>query len=282
VGGSGQSQSLTQSAPTVQSAVANATSIQSDVTNVSSLGRPAVQTALSTATAVASNVNAATQIADELQVGGTDDIGQIQVIEQSAPTIQTAAAEAASTWVETTDAGGWVPATRAVVSAVTAIIGNARAIVESARAIQVGASTGTQVIVQTGASKQTATARTRTGRTHASATATASSSWSEVGLQAWWDGKSLGAVGSTRSAPQTGTSKPHRDTLPPENRPPFQHDPTGLGAASGTGSGGGTSFWFFGLLLLPFALAIPWGIRRQRSSAVRRLMSVVLRPERPG
>jgi hypothetical protein len=98
----------------------------------------------------------------------------------------------------------------------------------------------------------------------------------------WSDGKSLGDAGATHSAPQTGASKLHHDASPPENRSPFQHDPTGLGAASGAASGGGTSFWFFALLLLPLALAIPWGIRRDRSSAVRRLMSVVLRPERPG
>src|SRR5207248_8475421 len=116
----GQSQTLVQSAPTIQSAVSNATSIESGAANVS-LGRPAVQTAVSSATAIAENDNAATQIADQLQVGGSDDVGQIQAIAQSAPTVQTATAGAASTWIEVPDVSGADPVTQAVTSAVTTI-----------------------------------------------------------------------------------------------------------------------------------------------------------------
>jgi hypothetical protein len=34
--------------------------------------------------------------------------------------------------------------------------------------------------------------------------------------------------------------------------------------------------------LIPFALTAPWWARRQRPSAIRRLMGVVSRLERPG
>jgi hypothetical protein len=91
-----------------------------------------------------------------------------------------------------------------------------------------------------------------------------------------------GAGGSAGAASKTGSSKPRDGGIPRDERSPVPHDPTGIGAASGFAPPGGTSFWFFAALLVPFALSVPMGTRGQRSSAIRRLASVVLRPERPG
>ena len=90
------------------------------------------------------------------------------------------------------------------------------------------------------------------------------------------------AGGSSDVASQTGSSKRRPGTPPRDQRMPIPHDRTGLGAASGFAPGGGTSFWVFAAVLIPFALSVPMGTRGQRSSAIRRLASVVLRPERPG
>jgi hypothetical protein len=53
-----------------------------------------------------------------------------------------------------------------------------------------------------------------------------------------------------------------------------------LGAPAGASVGG--LLWIFVALLVPFALTAPWWARRHRSAVFRRLLSVVLRLERPG
>jgi hypothetical protein len=74
-----------------------------------------------------------------------------------------------------------------------------------------------------------------------------------------------------------------RDTgrrAPPEPREPGPQESSLLGAA-GNGAPG-VSLWAFAALLVPFFLTAPWWARRHRSAAIRRLLSVVLRLERPG
>jgi hypothetical protein len=67
---------------------------------------------------------------------------------------------------------------------------------------------------------------------------------------------------------------------PQEPRNPGPQESSLLGAA-GNGAPG-VSLWAFAALLVPFLLTAPWWARRHRSAAIRRLLSVVLRLERPG
>ena len=61
---------------------------------------------------------------------------------------------------------------------------------------------------------------------------------------------------------------------------PHHSDSAALGAP-GNGAAG-VSLWIFAALLVPFFLTAPWWARRHRSATFRRLLSVVLRLERPG
>jgi hypothetical protein len=86
---------------------------------------------------------------------------------------------------------------------------------------------------------------------------------------------------ATRSGASTRTAAPHRDATPkPPSLPLPQQVPTALGAAPSGASGG--SLLIFAALLTPLLLTLPLLGRRQFPSAVRRLMGVVSRLERPG
>jgi hypothetical protein len=67
---------------------------------------------------------------------------------------------------------------------------------------------------------------------------------------------------------------------PRDPRAPTPHQSALLGAPTGASTGG--SLWIFAALLVPIALTAPWWARRHRSAVLRRLLSVVLRLERPG
>jgi hypothetical protein len=67
---------------------------------------------------------------------------------------------------------------------------------------------------------------------------------------------------------------------PQDPREPAPQESSMLGAP-GNGAPG-VSLWAFAALLVPFLLTAPWWARRHRSAAFRRLLSVVLRLERPG
>ena len=247
LGGSAQTQIVTQSAPTNQTASAEATSIQSGTAGGSS-----------SATADAENTNHVAQTADQVQVGG-DGGSQVQVIVQSAPTNQTATATATAT-------------ARRGTSSATGTQTNTKDVSQAAEQRQSGGGSQVQVVEQSADDR---------ARTHRGGTA---DGWVLVPSTAtpirprllrWSDGRSAGATAASGSAPARRHSTPQTPQLPV---PP--QAPVSLGA--GVGGTGGGSLWVFAAALIPFLLTAPWWARRQRSSAVRRLMGVVSRLERPG
>ena len=294
---SGQSQSLSQSAPTAQDANAIAVSTLSAPTNanISILidgGAPdparsgvlgtliqiwiplgnqeaATQTNSSSATASAGNTNQVTQSATQLQTGGSDGgsqmggAGQSQTIEQSAPTTQTASAQATSE--QAAGSGN---------SRATATQENSNQTAQRAR--QTGP--GTQVIEQTAFSTQSGAAMPTRG-----------SSARSVGLDGWSLASSFGVDAQLRSAPDRPSAEssmsPSRRSHSgaPRQRVPFPDSQKMPNASLGGASPSGGSHGAFAMLLLAFALTTPWwGRPRRLPSALRRLMAVVSRLERPG
>jgi hypothetical protein len=290
LGGAGQAQSISQSAPTTPTSTAAATSTQSGVTDVAA-GGSAAQNTSSTASAAARNDNATTQSANQAQSGDGSGAGQSQVIDQSAPTTQIAVAGATSTQHGATNVAKGGSATQTSSSSSTVSAGNANATSQAAHQSQDGEAGGEQAIAQSAPVKQVAKGKLGKGKRHLRLRAlgklgarTIVPGGSAAARQPWSAPRAGGFSdpGSSEAASRGGASKPRPGNVPRDDRPPTPRDPTGLGAASGFGPEGGTSFWVFAALVLPFALSVPLGTRRQGSSAIRRLASVVLRPERPG
>jgi hypothetical protein len=251
-GGSGQTQIVSQNAPTTQTAGASATSAQSggDVGS-------------SSATATAVDANTVSQAADQTQTGGSGG-SQVQVIVQQAPADETATAIATAT-------GGWTES--------TATQSSSGGATQQATQTQSGGGSQVQVIEQTSTADDSVRPVGRSGRPHhpeaavkgadgiASPYARSSGGWSEGGSSGHRTGS-----GPAPSRRHVGPQLP-RPPLPPQ---------APSSAGSGAGSGGGGSLLLFAAVLLPFVLTAPWWARRQRPSAVRRLMGVVSRLERPG
>jgi trimeric autotransporter adhesin len=295
---SGQSQSVSQSAPTVQGANATAVSTQSAPTNANiailidgAASDPSGSGALGTliqiwiplaqqqapdsnqantssATASAENTNQVAQSATQLQSGSSDGgsqlggVGQSQTIVQSAPTTQTANAQAVS---EQAGASGS--------SSATATQENSNQTAQ--RAQQTGP--GVQVIEQAAPSIQS-----KAG-TAMSATRTKSR-----GRDGWNLAFSFAADPAQWSAPDrrsaAGSPAPSRRSHSGAHRHqvPFPHAPDMPNASLGGSSPTGGSPAVFAMLLLGFALTAPWWARRRLPSAFRRLMAVASRLERPG
>jgi hypothetical protein len=274
----GQSQVVTQSAPTTQVDNASATSTQTGMTNLGGQ-----QNNISSATATANNENQIHQIADQVQVGGAGG-SQSQVIDQSAPSTQTATATATSHQSRATN-GKHGRQTNTSTS--TASAGGRNGASQTARQAQTGGGPQSQVIEQSAPSG--ADIDTRAAEKQPIAT-TSKPSWLEIvtagaapelayfnsRIARWADpgAATRSASGPRRAARRDApTPKQERLPLPPQS-------PTSLGAApSGAGVGG---LWVFATLLIPFALTAPWWARRYGPSGFRRLMGVVVRLERPG
>jgi hypothetical protein len=247
-GGGAQTQVLEQSAPTTQIASAEATSIQGG----------AGPTSISSAAAQASNVSEVTQSATQIQHGGVGG-SQVQVIRQEAPTTQ---------WVnaESTAAGSGESH-----SSSSATNSGSSAISQSAVQVQAAEGSQVQIVVQDAGShscgKSSATSLAVSRRT----------------ARATWLAASGGSPAEPGSIRSESGRRDVRDTgrrAPPEPREPGPQESSLLGAA-GNGAPG-VSLWAFAALLVPFFLTAPWWARRHRSAAIRRLLSVVLRLERPG
>jgi hypothetical protein len=292
----GQSQSVSQSAPTTQNANATAISTQTAPTDASisividgaapdpagsgvlgtliqiwiPLGdqQAATQTNTSSATASAENTNQVTQSASQVQSGGSDGgsqvggVGQSQTIEQSAPTTQTANAQATSE--------------QAAGSGSLSAIATHQSLNETAQSAQ-QAGPGTQHIEQTALSTQSGTA-----------TATRGTSTRSLGPDGWSLASSFRAEGAQWSAPDRpraesptpASRQSHSRT--PHRRIPFPDSQKLPNASLGGAPPSGGSHGPFAMLLLAFALTTPWWVRRRLPSALRRLMAVVSRLERPG
>jgi hypothetical protein len=288
---SGQLQSVTQGAPTTQDANATAIATQSAPTNANvsilidgaapdpagsgALGRliqiwiplgdqyTATQTNTSSSTASAVNSNQVTQSATQLQSGGSGGgsqvggAGQSQTIEQNAPTTQTASAQAIS---EQAGASSNSSTTATQES--------------SNQTVQVAQQTGpgTQVIEQNEPSTQSADVMVP----------------SRFGPAGWSLAPSFVTEAAQWSAPDqpgASTSTPLAGRLhsgAPRRRVPFPHLPNMPNASLGGASPTSGSPGIFAMLLLAFALTAPWWVRRRLPSALRRLMAVVSRLERPG
>jgi epidermal growth factor receptor substrate 15 len=284
----GQAQSISQSAPTTQDANGIATSTQTLPTNSNAVvlidgaapdpagsgarglwiqiwipvdgQQTATQANTSSATASAGNTNHVTQSATQLQSGGSGGGsqpgggGQSQTIVQSAPTAQNASAQATSE--QGAGSGTSSASTTQTSSNQTA---------QSAQ--QTGS--GIQVIEQSAPCTQFA--------------GVTSASW---GRDGWRLAASVGVGAPTWSAP----SRPRAESPSPsrrshargEHRVPSPHAPKLPSASLGGTSGTDGSTGAFAVLLLAFALTAPWWARRHLPSALRRLMAVVSRLERPG
>jgi hypothetical protein len=228
----------------------------------------ATQTNTSSATASAENTNQVTQSATQVQSGGSDGgsqvggVGQSQTIEQSAPTTQTANAQAASEQAAGSDS-----------SSATATHQSLNQTAQSAQQ----AGPGTQHIEQTAPSTQSG-----------AATATRGTSTRDLGRDGWSLASSFRARGAQwAAADRPSAESPTPPSLQSHSRTPHRRVPfpdsekmpnASLGGAPPTGGSPGA----FAMLLLAFALTTPWWVRRRLPSALRRLMAVVSRLERPG
>jgi hypothetical protein len=188
----------------------------------------------------------------------------VQVIVQEAPADQSAAAIATAT-------GGWTDSTATQSSSGSAT--------QHATQTQSGGGSQVQVIEQTSGADDGVRAVGPAGRAHrhpatAKATPGAASPFRTV-ADGWSDGVSSRSPAGSRPTPNRRHTDPRFPRLP---LPP--RAPSSAGADPGTGGGG--SVLLFAAVLIPFALTAPWWARRQRPSAIRRLMGVVSRLERPG
>jgi hypothetical protein len=247
VGGGAQTQVLEQSAPTTQIANGQATSIQGG----------AGPTSISSAAAQASNVSVVTQSATQIQQGGVGG-SQVQVIRQEAPTAQ---------WGNAESTGGSGESHSSSSSTNT----GSSAISQSAVQVQAGGGSQVQIVEQNAGSHSC-------GKSRASSCVV--SRWP---ARATWLAASGGSPAESGSIRSQSGRRDVRDTgrrAPQEPREPGPQESSLLGAA-GNGAPG-VSLWAFAALLVPFFLTAPWWARRHRSAAIRRLLSVVLRLERPG
>jgi hypothetical protein len=245
VGGGTQTQVLEQSAPTTQSANGEATSIQGGTG----------PTSISSAAAQASNVSEVTQSATQIQLGGVGG-SQLQVVRQEAPTTQ---------WVNAESTGG------SGESHTSSSSSSSSAISQSAVQVQVGEGSQVQIV------KQDA------GRHSCGKSSATSFALSRGTARATWlaaSSASPAESGSIRSASGRRDVRDAGRRAPQEPREPGPQESSLLGAP-GNGAPG-VSLWTFAALLVPFFLTAPWWARRHRSAAFRRLLSVVLRLERPG
>lgn len=284
----------------------------------SSAAGEAAQASSSTAAASAGNVNNVTQSAAQQQdaVGeqpsGPTQLGggsQSQVLEQSAPTTQSASAEATSIQAGAS-AGLLQPDTQTSISSALAQAANVSEVRQAATQVEHGGiRSGVQVIHQETPTTQRASEESISPQTIGIAVSAAS--WpSETQAQvdggqtpllptgthgsgispeifAWASAVRLDLPSSDRiqrSSARSDSGPRHvRDAgrrAPHEPRDPAPQDSAALGAP-GAGAAG-VSLWIFAALLVPFFLTAPWWARRHRSATLRRLLSVVLRLERPG
>jgi hypothetical protein len=246
VGGGTQTQVLEQSAPTTQSANAQATSIQGGTG----------PTWISSAAAQASNVSEVTQSATQIQHGGVGG-SQVQVIRQEAPTTQ---------WVNAESTGGSGESH----SSSSSTKSGSSAISQSAVQVQVGEGSQVQVVDQDAGSHPW-------GKSRAT-----SPTVSRGNVRTAWLPASSGSPAESGSIRSGSGRRDVRDArrAPQDPREPAPQESSMLGAP-GNGAPG-VSLWAFAALLVPFFLTAPWWARRHRSAAFRRLLSVVLRLERPG
>jgi hypothetical protein len=214
------------------------------------------------------NTNQVTQSGTQVQSGGSGGgsqvggAGQSQTIEQNAPTTQTASAQANSEQA---------PGSGTSVAAATQESSN--------QAVQVAQQTGpgTQVIEQNAPSTQSADVILTRG-----------TDVSSLGRGGWSLAPSFAAdaaewsmPGQPSAASSTAPSRRSRSGAPSQ-RVPFPHAPNVPNASLGGASPTSGSQGVFAMLLLAFALTAPWWVRRRLPSALRRLMAVVSRLERPG
>jgi hypothetical protein len=217
----------------------------------------------SSATSNAVNASTISQTADQTQVGGSGG-SQVQVIVQDAPVDTSAAAVATAT-------GGWTDSAATQSTSVSAI--------EDASQTQSGGGSHVQVIEQTSTADNGVRAVARSGHAHHRPSTTAGTDGAApmfaLSAGGWSDGGSSDPPTGSRPVPNRLHTHPQLPQLP---LPP--QAPSSAGAGAGAGGGG----WplLFAAVLIPFALTAPWWARRQRPSAVRRLMGVVSRLERPG
>jgi hypothetical protein len=260
LGGGSQTQIVQQTAPSTQTATASAISDQS--------GGPATQTNTSSASAIAANSNQIDQTVQQIQDNWGTAGTQIQIVEQTVPTVHTAVADA-------TADDGWV----------IAVETNSGQAVQSATQTQHGGGIQTQVLVQETSTRQNPVGldpckwRIRCNRSGA-APKRASDLRPQLSrsIAPWLP--SSEPQGSAPASKSTRTDSHGSNS--PDSRAPRPRDPLGPSAGSGGSPNGGGFAWGFAALLIPFALTVSWWARRYRPSAFRRLMGVVLRQERPG
>jgi hypothetical protein len=248
VGGATQTQVLEQNAPTTQTASAEATSIQGG-SGATSISSPAAQ---------ASNVSEVTQSASQIQHGGVAG-SQVQVLRQEAPTIQSGNAESTAAGSEESH------------SSSSSTNSSSSEISQSAVQVQAGEGSQVQIVEQDAG-----------GRSCSKSRATLLAMPRETARATWLAAASGSPPGSGSIRSESGR-RDVRDTgrrAPQEPRGPGPQESSLLGAP-GNGAPGG-ALWAFAALLVPFFLTAPWWARRHRSATLRRLLSVVLRLERPG
>jgi hypothetical protein len=202
-------------------------------------------------------VSEVTQSATQIQHGGVAG-SQVQVIRQEAPTTQWGSAESTSGSAESHSSSS---STNSGSSAI------------SQNAVQVQAGEGSQVqIVEQDAGSHSCAKSSATSFAVSRGTARAA-----------WPAASSGSAAESGSIRTESGRRDVRDAgrrAPQDPREPGPQESSMLGAP-GNGAPG-VSLWAFAALLVPFFLTAPWWARRHRSVALRRLLSVVLRLERPG
>jgi hypothetical protein len=241
----------TQSGGSAQTQIVSQNAPTAQVATASTAGETAES---SSATAVAVNASDISQTADQTQVGGSGG-SQVQVIVQTAPTNEPSAAIAVAT-------GGWTESIEVQTSSTH--------VSQEASQTQAGGGTQVQIVEQTTVGVAVASAPKRAPTVSSGfVSATAAALWTAPEASSDPPAHMRASQDRRTAAPQS----PKKLPLPPQA-------PSSAGAAGG--SGGGGSLWAFAGLLIPFLLTALWWARRHRPSAVRRLMGVVSRLERPG
>jgi hypothetical protein len=260
----GQSQAIVQSAPTTQSSTAEATSTQSAPTN----------------SGVVVVIDPFASSPD-----GTGGLGLLITI-----------------WIPAGDPVRAGPVTQTTSSTATAAATNTNAVTQTASQTQSGGSQSggggqSQTVVQEAPTSQTSVAQATATEGGVGSTSEIidpkAPTWHSGGgttftTGGWSPGRWIG-FGATRwSAPTdrgSASSSPRlrRSLHPTEHRRiPMPQSPDREKASLGAGVDRGGSDGGLALFLLAFALTAPWWARRHLPSALRRLMAVVSRLERPG
>lgn len=260
----GQSQSVVQHAPTTQSSTAEATSTQTAAANAGLLVSV-------DGSALSPDGSGRHGLLITIWLAGGDPLRELPVAQSSTSTTSATAANsnAITQAASQTQSGGRVGGSQ--------VGGGA----ESQTVVQEAATTQTSTSTASGTNQVELRFGDAVGVVGGSTPVDGSGGWSIVPFAAI-SGSSWSRPDDHRSARVRQRPRRSDSRTGSHRRVPIPQPPDDEKASLGAGVDRGGSDGGLALLLLAFALTARWWARRQAPSALRRLMAVVSRPERPG